>query len=78
MRKPVYAICEQQRRRSTCTSTLHTLISTFVLHCLASILTLVPISEISSLYLASVAAQAGLCLTWSQAPKIGFLMAWPI
>ena len=31
-------------------------------------------SEISSLYLASVAAQTGLCLTWSQTPKTGFLV----
>ena len=55
MRKPVYAICEQQRR------------------CLDSI-SLVSISEISRLYLASVAAQKGLCLTWSQTPKTGFLV----
>ena len=48
MRKPVYIICEQQRRRSACAS------------------------EISILYLASVAAQARLCLTWSQTPKTGF------
>ena len=31
-------------------------------------------SEISSLYLASVAAQDGLSLTWSQTPKTGFLV----
>ena len=65
MRKPVYATCEQQR---------HSLISPFVVHCLDGILPLVSISEISSLYLASVAAQAGLCLTWSQTPKAGFLV----
>ena len=35
------------------------LISTFVGHCLDSTMPLVSISEISSLYLASVAAQAG-------------------
>ena len=34
----------------------------------------VSISEITSLYLASVAAQAGLCLIWSQTPKTGFLV----
>ena len=42
------------------------LISTFVVCCLDSIIPLVSISEISSLYLASVAAQAGLSLPWSQ------------
>ena len=31
----------------------------------------VSISEISSLYLASVDAQAGLCLTWLQTSKTG-------
>ena len=54
MRKPVYAICEQQRR---------SLISAFIVHCLDSIIPLVSISKISSLYLTSVAAQAGLSLS---------------
>ena len=58
MRKPVYAICEQQRRRSACDP--RNLTSTFVVRCLDSIIALVSISEISSLYLASVAVQAGL------------------
>ena len=30
-------------------------------------------SEISRFYPASVAAQAGLCWTWSETPKTGFL-----
>ena len=30
-------------------------------------------SEISGLYLSSVATQAGLCRTWSETPKTGFL-----
>ena len=50
------------------------LIGAFVVHCLDSIIPLVSISKISSLYLASVAAQGGLCLTWLQTPKTGFLM----
>ena len=50
------------------------LISSFVVHCLYSKIPLVSISEISSLYLASVAAQTGLCLTWSQTPNTGFLV----
>ena len=50
------------------------LISAFVVRCLDSIIPLVSISEISSLYLASVAAQAGLSHSWSQTPKTGFLV----
>ena len=49
------------------------LISTFVVRCLDSIIPLVSISEFSSHYLASVAEQAGLRLPWSQTPKTGFL-----
>ena len=48
--------------------------SAFVVCCLDSIIPLVSISEISSLYLAPVAVQAGLNLLWSQTPKTGFLM----
>ena len=51
------------------------LISAFVLCCLDSIIPLVSVSEISSLYLSFVAAHVGLCLTWSQMPKISFLAA---
>ena len=50
------------------------LVSTFIFRCLDSILYLVSISEISKLLIASVAAQAGLSLTWSQTPKTGFLV----
>ena len=64
MRKPVFAICEQPCR----------LICAFVVRCLDTIIPLVSISKISSLYLASVAAQASLSLTWSQTPKTGFLV----
>ena len=53
---------------------LRSLISAFVVRCLDSIIPLVSISEISSRYLASVAAQAGLCLTWTQTPNTGFLV----
>ena len=52
----------------------HSLISTLVVRYLDSIIPLVSDFEISSLYLASVAAQAGLGLTWSQTPKTGFLI----
>ena len=49
------------------------LISAFVVRCLDSIISLVSISEISSLYLASVAEQAGLSLPWSQTSRTGLL-----
>ena len=52
------------------------LISAFVVRCLDVIILLTSISELSNLYLASVAAQAGLGLTWSQPPKTGFLVTW--
>ena len=51
---------------------LRSLISTFVVRCLDSIIPLVSISEISSLHLASVAAEASLCLTCSQTPEDRF------
>ena len=51
---------------------LGSLIITFVVHCLDSIISLVSICTISSLYIAShslsVSTQAGLCLTWSETP----------
>ena len=50
------------------------LISAFAVHCPNSIIPPVSISEISSLYLASVAEQAGLSLTGSETPKTGFLV----
>ena len=50
------------------------LISAFVVCCLDSLIVLVSISEISSLYLASVAEQAGLSLTYLQTPKIDFIV----
>ena len=71
MRKPVLAICEQQRCRSA------RLISTFVVHYLDSITSLFSISKFSKLYLASVAAQAGLrVLPGEQTLKTGFLVTW--
>ena len=41
----------------------HSLMSTFVVRCLDSVIPLVSISDISSPYLAAVAEQAGLSLT---------------
>ena len=47
----------------------HSLISAFVVRCLDSIISLDSMAEISRLQLASVAAQAGLCLAWSKTPE---------
>ena len=48
------------------------LISTFVVRCLDSRISLDSIAEILSLMLVSVAEQAGLCLAWSETPKYTF------
>ena len=50
----------------------HSLISAYVVHCLDSIISLDSIADISRLQLASVAAQAGLCLAWSETPEDTF------
>ena len=72
MRKPVVPYANNKGADQP--AHLCSLISAFVVHYQDSIIPLVFISEISSLYLASVAAQAGLSLTWSRIPKTGFLM----
>ena len=48
------------------------LISTFVVRCLESVMSLVSVIKISSLSLASVAEQASLSLTWSETPEDTF------
>ena len=48
------------------------LTSAFVVRCLDSIISLDSIAEISRLEQASVAAQAGLCLAWSETPEDTF------
>ena len=50
----------------------HSLISAFVVHCLDRIISLVSVTKISSLMLASVAEQASLRLTWSETPEDTF------
>ena len=63
MRKPVYAISEQQRLRSDCASTQSD--QQFCSSLLCSIIPIVAKPKVSSLSLVSVAEQAGLSLTWS-------------
>ena len=48
------------------------LISAFVVRCLASVMSLASVTKISSLLLASVAEQASLSLTWSETPEDTF------
>ena len=48
---------------------LRSLISTFVVRCRDSVMSLVSVTKISSLMLASVAEQASLSLTWSETPE---------
>ena len=64
MRKPVHAKCEQQRRRSACASAQPD--QRLCCSLPRYIIPPVSISEISSLFLASVAVQACLSLPWSQ------------
>ena len=52
----------------------HSLICTFVVHCLDSVISILAKSKISRLLLVSVAEQAGVSLIWSKTPKTGFLM----
>ena len=51
---------------------LRSLISSFVVRCLDSIISLDSITEISRLQLASVAVQAGFCLAWSETSEATF------
>ena len=74
IRKPVYAIYANNNNADQLAHP-GSLISAFVFRCLDSI-PLVSISKIASLYLTSVAAQAGLSLPWSQTLKTGFLVTW--
>ena len=72
MRKPV--LSDANNKGADQPAPPRSLISTFVVRCLDSIIPLVSISETSSLYLASMAVQVGLSFTWSETPKTGFLM----
>ena len=71
MRKPDFCICEnkdadQLRGNREADQRLY-------FRYADSTIPLLPISEISSLYPSSLAVQPGLCWTWSETPKTGFL-----
>ena len=71
MRKPAFCICEnkdadQLRGNREADQRL-------CFRYTESTIPLLPKSEISSLWPSSVAVQTGLCRTWSETPKTGFL-----
>ena len=70
MRKPVYAICEEQRLRSDCASKQSD--QQFCGSLLCSIISIVAKPKVSSLLLVSVAEQTGLSLTWSHTTEDRF------
>ena len=72
MRKPVIAYANIKGADQPAQP--RSLISAFVIHCLDGMNTSSFCIQNINLYLASVAAQANLSLTWSEIPKMGFLV----
>ena len=70
MRKPVYAMCKQQRLRSDCASTQSD--QQFCGSLLCGIIPIFAKPKVSSLSLVSVALQTGLSLTWSHTTEDRF------
>ena len=70
MRKHV--LCHANNKGADQPAHPRSLISAFVVRCLGSVISLVSVTKISSLMLASVAEQAGLSLTRSETPKDTF------
>ena len=71
MRKPAFCICQNKdadQLRSNCAVDQR-----LCFRYTDSKIPLLPKSEISSLYLSSVAVQPGLYRTWPETPKTGFL-----
>ena len=71
MRKRVLCQCDIDQPAH-----LRSLISTFVVRCLDSIIHLLAIAESSRPQLVSAAEQAGLSINWSETLKTGFLVTW--
>ena len=74
-RKPVFAICQQQKRRSACAFVQSD--QPFVVRCYDSIIPILIILAISTIsrLLASEVEQTSLSLTCSQTLKAGFLVS---
>ena len=71
MRKPDFCICENKDTDQLCGNREADQCLCF--HCTDSTISLLPKYKISSLQPSSVAVQPGLCGTWSETPKTGFL-----
>ena len=70
MIKPVHATCENEGADQSAHS--RSLISAFVFRCLDSITPTLASAKIPRIYLASLAEQADLRLTWSEIPEDRF------
>ena len=70
MRKPDFCICENKAADQLCGNRKTD--QRLCFRYMDSTIPLLPKSEISSLY-PSVISQPGLCRTWSETPKTGFL-----
>ena len=76
MRKSAFCVCENKdtdQLGGNCEADQH-----LCFRYKDSTIPLLPKSEISSLYPSSVAVQPGLCRTWWEIPKTGFLTTWLI
>ena len=71
MRKPEFRICENKGADQLCGN--RTTDQRLCFSYMDSTSPLLPKSEISSLQQSSVVVQPGLCGTWSETPKTGFL-----
>ena len=72
MRKPAICICKNKGADQLCG--YRTADQRFCFCYIDSTIPLLPKSEISSFLPSSVAVQPGLCRTWSETPKTGFLV----
>ena len=71
MRKPAFCICENKDADQLCGNC--TADQRLCIHYTDSAITLLPKSEISNLSPPSVVVQPGLCRTWSETSKTGYL-----
>ena len=71
MRKPAFCICENKDAEQL--RGYREADQRLCFRYIASTIPLLPKSKISSLYPSSVAVQLGLCRTWLETPKTGFL-----
>ena len=74
MRKPAFALCENKGADQLCSNC--TADQRLCFRYNDNIVSLLSKSEIWSFWLSSEAVQPGLCRTWSETLKIGFLMKW--